>query len=64
MQMNNLTDREKEILHHLKTGKANKEIAENLFISADTVKKHLVNIYRKLKVRNRTEASLLSLKNS
>ena len=51
-----LSVREQEILQLVKKGKLNKEIACSLFISEDTVKKHLKNIYKKLEVRNRTEA--------
>lgn len=51
-----LSHREFEILQELFRGKLNKEIACALYISEDTVKKHLKNIYRKLNVRNRLEA--------
>ena len=34
----------------------NKEVADRLFVSLETVKKHAVNIYRKLDVRNRQQA--------
>lgn len=51
-----LTRREKEILELLAVGKQYKEIADVLFISLDTVKKHCYNIYDKLHVSNRTEA--------
>jgi two-component system, NarL family, response regulator LiaR len=52
-----LTKREEEILAALAKGWLYKEISAALFISLDTVKKHCKNIYRKLKVRNRTEAA-------
>jgi DNA-binding NarL/FixJ family response regulator len=51
-----LTDREQDLLQLLSTGLSNKEIADRLFISYDTVKKHINNIYRKLHVQNRAEA--------
>lgn len=51
-----LTEREKEILDLLAQGYLYKEIAEKLFISKLTVKKHIHNIYEKLQVQNRTEA--------
>jgi DNA-binding NarL/FixJ family response regulator len=51
-----LTDREQALLRLLSTGLSNKEIADRLFISYDTVKKHINNIYRKLHVQNRAEA--------
>lgn len=51
-----LSDREKEILDLLAQGYLYKEIADELFISKLTVKKHIHNIYEKLQVQNRTEA--------
>ncbi|CAN5760645.1 LuxR C-terminal-related transcriptional regulator [soil metagenome] len=52
-----LTDREHEVLGMISAGLTNAEIAGKLFISAETVKKHAGNIYGKLGVRTRTEAS-------
>jgi LuxR family maltose regulon positive regulatory protein len=52
-----LTDREGEILQLLAAGLTNREIAEELVISPETVKKHTGNIYGKLGVRSRTEAA-------
>ncbi|SHL59861.1 two component transcriptional regulator, LuxR family [Chryseobacterium carnipullorum] len=51
-----LTEREKEILELLSQGLLYKEIADQKFISIDTVKKHVGNIYRKLHVSNKVEA--------
>jgi DNA-binding NarL/FixJ family response regulator len=51
-----LTERENEILDLLAQGYLYKEIAEQLFVSRLTVKKHIHNIYEKLQVQNRTEA--------
>ena len=51
-----LTTRENEILDYLSKGYLYKEIAADLFISKETVKKHIHNIYDKLHVQNRTEA--------
>ena len=51
-----LTSREQEILTLLAAGLSNSEIAAQLFISPETVKKHAANIYGKLGVRRRTEA--------
>ena len=50
-----LTTREIEVLEQLSKGLKNKEIAENLFLSFFTVKKHIENIYRKLQAHNRIE---------
>lgn len=52
-----LTARESEILELLTNGLSNKEIAQKTNISAGTVRNHLVNIFRKLHVRCRTEAA-------
>ena len=54
-----LTDREREILAYASGGSGNKEIADQLCVSADTVKTHLHHIYRKLQVTGRVEAILL-----
>lgn len=50
-----LSEREVEVLEQISKGLKNKAIAENLFISAATVKKHIENIYRKLQAHNRVE---------
>lgn len=52
----NLSARELELVNLLATGATNKELAEKLFISQATVKTHLVHIYTKLGVDNRTAA--------
>lgn len=51
-----LTAKELEILKSLSEGFLYKEIADQKFISIDTVKKHIGNIYRKLQVANKIEA--------
>ena len=53
-----LTAREEEILSYLSKGFLYKEIAAELFISIETVRTHIRNIYQKLQVRTRTEALL------
>jgi len=57
-----LTERESEILYYLGIGCSNTIIAEKLFISDNTVKFHIKNIYLKLDVKNRIQA-LLRCKN-
>lgn len=52
----NLSSREVELLAQLATGATNKQLAQSLFISEATVKTHLVHIYQKLGVTNRTSA--------
>ncbi len=54
--LDQLTPRENEILQSLSQGMMYKEIANSLFISLDTVKRHIQNIYEKLQVSNKTEA--------
>jgi LuxR family transcriptional regulator, maltose regulon positive regulatory protein len=51
-----LTIREVEVLKHIEAGYSNQEIAEKLFISFTTVKRHISNIYTKLDVKSRTQA--------
>lgn len=51
-----LSNREKEILELLAKGMLYKEIAAKLFISQETVRKHVYHIYEKLHVNNRVEA--------
>jgi DNA-binding NarL/FixJ family response regulator len=55
--LSELTAREREILSIVAEGKSNSEVARMLWVTEQTVKFHLSNIYRKLKVANRTEAS-------
>ncbi|WP_165822338.1 helix-turn-helix transcriptional regulator [Paenibacillus montanisoli] len=54
-----LSIREREVVNQLMKGRSNKEIANELFLSETTVKKHLTNIFDKLGVKNR--AQLISL---
>lgn len=51
-----LTPREQEVLRLVKTGLTNKQVARELGIGLDTVKRHLHTIFLKLGVSNRTEA--------
>ena len=52
-----LTSRELEVLQLVAAGATNSEIAQKLWVTEQTVKFHLSNVYRKLEVGNRTEAS-------
>ena len=51
-----LSEREYEILSHAISDQTNGEIAEAVFVSVNTVKTHLKNVYTKLGVSNRKEA--------
>ncbi|MGE7998293.1 response regulator transcription factor [Lysinibacillus sp. NPDC093190] len=52
------TQREKELLMYLCKGFKNGEIASFLYVSENTVKKHLQNLYRKFQVTSRTQLAL------
>jgi DNA-binding NarL/FixJ family response regulator len=58
VQFDELTEREREILHHLGLGASNREISERLFITEGTVKNHVSNILNKLGLRDRTQAAI------
>ena len=53
----NITQREREILARVAQGKANKEIASDLGIAEDTVKRHMSHVFRKLGVNDRAQAT-------
>ena len=57
-----ITERELEILQHVAEGLSNAQIAKALWVTEQTVKFHLSNVYRKLGVANRTEASRYALR--
>lgn len=52
----NLSDREKEVLNQLVNGHSYKVIAQNMFISLDTVRSHIRRVYEKLHVNSKSEA--------
>ena len=52
----NLTARENEVLSLLAKGMSREEIATKLFVSPETVKMHIKNIYKKLKAKNKVDA--------
>ncbi|MBN2058792.1 MAG: response regulator transcription factor [Deltaproteobacteria bacterium] len=58
-----LTQREVEILSLIAVGARNEEIAEQLFVSTNTVKTHIYNIFKKINVTNRLQAALWAAKN-
>ena len=55
-----LTEREREILGLIGTGMTNREIGERIFLSEKTIKHYVTNILQKLQVRSRVEAALLA----
>lgn len=55
-----LSRRERQVLDLIAIGRSNKEIGRKLFVSHDTVKYHLKNLYGKLGSRTRTEAIFLA----
>lgn len=62
LRLSSLTDREREILTCAAAGRSNKEIADQLCLSVDTVKTHLHHIYQKLLVDGRVEAIITYLR--
>jgi DNA-binding NarL/FixJ family response regulator len=57
-----LTEREMEVLRLLAHGRTNREIAEELIVSAETVKTHVGNVLAKLHLAHRTQAVIHALK--
>lgn len=60
--VNELTERELEVLVELGHGCSNKEIADKLFITEGTVKNHVSNIISKLQLRDRTQAAIFAVR--
>ena len=58
-----LTRREIEILSMIAAGATNEQIANELFISRNTVRTHIYNIFKKINVPNRLQAALWAVKN-
>ena len=59
--LSKLTGREVEILHCLAAGLNNREMAQTLYISENTVKKHISNLLAKLELEDRTQAALFAV---
>ncbi|GAX42436.1 LuxR family two component transcriptional regulator [Tolypothrix sp. NIES-4075] len=55
-----LTPRELDVLHLIASGANNREIAQSLFLSENTVKNYVTNILSRLNLRDRTQAALLA----
>ena len=56
-----LSRREKEILIQLALGKKNREISEKLGVTASTIRNHVSNIFSKLKITNRAQATAIAI---
>lgn len=59
----NLSEREREVLHHMIEGLTNSEIADRMYISRSTVKFHVSSLLAKLNATTRAEAIAIALKN-
>jgi DNA-binding NarL/FixJ family response regulator len=57
-----LTQRESEVLRHLATGLTNKQIADALHVSYETVKEHVQHVLRKIGVTDRTQAAVWAVR--
>jgi DNA-binding NarL/FixJ family response regulator len=57
-----LSAREEEVLKLLATGETNRQIAQRLFVSEETIKSHVASILRKLSVPDRTRAAVLAVR--
>ncbi|MDF5724332.1 MAG: response regulator transcription factor [Rhizonema sp. PD37] len=55
-----LTPREKEVLRLIAIGASNREIADSLYITANTVKNHITSILSRLNLRDRTQAAIFA----
>lgn len=58
IQGTQLSRREVEVLEHLRLGLTNREIAQRLCVSTNTVNKHVQQVLKKLAVRNRVQAAI------
>ncbi len=64
MKLDSLTKREVEVLIEVAKGNFNKDIAVHLNISERTVKNHMVSIFKKIEVADRTQAAVFAIKNN
>ena len=61
-ELNDLTEREQEVLQLIARGLSNRQIADEMYISEKTVKTHVSSILSKLGVQDRTQAAIWALK--
>jgi DNA-binding NarL/FixJ family response regulator len=64
IKLESLTKREVEVLIEVAKGNFNKDIALHLNISERTVKNHMVSIFKKIEVADRTQAAVFAIKNN
>ena len=64
IKLDSLTKREVEVLIEVAKGNFNKDIAMHLNISERTVKNHMVSIFKKIEVADRTQAAVFAIKNN
>lgn len=62
--LDSLTDRELNVLFEISTGLRNKEIAEKLFLSEKTIKNYVTNVFRKISVEDRVQATIFAINNN
>ena len=62
IELAGLSDRESEVLEALCQGMSNKEIAEVLFVSPETIKSHVSTVIGKLGVKGRTQAVISAIR--
>lgn len=56
-----ITNREKEVLVELAKGKTNKQISKRMMLSTSTIRNHISNIFNKLKITNRSQATAIAI---
>lgn len=56
-----VTNREKEILTQIAQGKTNRQISQELLLSQSTVRNHISSIFNKLRISNRTQATVVAI---
>jgi DNA-binding NarL/FixJ family response regulator len=59
-----LSEREGEVLRHMATGSTNKQIAQSMSISYETVKEHVQHVLRKIGLTDRTQAAVWAVRNN
>lgn len=63
-KLEKLTKRELQVLKLMSIGKLNRQVAEELHISERTVKNHVSNIFKKIEVKDRTQAAVFAIRNN